>query len=128
MDLDTRVKPRDLLEHAAERGQPPGIDEVAKHVGESADQVRESSWETGSEPPAGTGAGRRNHPHGAAVLRSTHSTSGDGRRGELLRELRLGRLRHSAALNRPAEVVSRCEQSKETLPPHGLGSMGPSLQ
>mgnify|MGYP003694212871 CR=1 FL=1 len=60
-------------------------------------------------------AGWRNHPDGAAVLRSTHSTSGDVRGGELLRELRLGRLRHSAALNRPGEVVSRCEQSKETL-------------
>ena len=114
MDLDTQVK-LVIYWNTAERGQPPGIVEVAKHVGESADQVRESyarlarnrllvlepDGETIRMAPPFSGVPTQ-HRVTAAGVSYYANCAWDA-------------LGIPAALNRPAEVVSRCEQSKETL-------------
>lgn len=114
MDLDTQVKLA-IYWNTAERGQPPGIDEVAKHVGESVDLVRESygrlarsrllvlepDGETIRMAPPFSGVPTQHRVTAAGV--SYYANCAWDAFGI------------PAALNRPAEVVSRCEQSKETL-------------
>ena len=114
MDLDTQVK-LVIYWNTAERGQPPGIDEVAKHVGESADQVRESYGRLARnrllvlEPDGET---IRMAPPFSGVPTQHRVTSAGV---SYYANCAWDAFGIPAALNRPGEVVSRCEQSKETL-------------
>ena len=114
MDLDTQVK-LVIYWNTAERGQPPGIDEVAKHVGESADQVRESYGRLARnrllvlEPDGET---IRMAPPFSGVPTQHRVTSAGV---SYFANCAWDAFGIPAALNRPGEVVSRCEQSKETL-------------
>ena len=114
MDLDTQVK-LVIYWNTAERGQPPGIDEVAKHVGESADQVRESYGRLARnrllvlEPDGET---IRMAPPFSGVTTQHRVTSAGV---SYYANCAWDAFGIPAALNRPGEVVSRCEQSKETL-------------
>jgi hypothetical protein len=114
VDLDTQVK-LVIYWNTAERGQPPGIDEVAKHVGESADQVRESYGRLARnrllvlEPDGET---IRMAPPFSGVTTQHRVTSAGV---SYYANCAWDAFGIPAALNRPGEVVSRCEQSKETL-------------
>jgi len=114
VDLDTQVK-LVIYWNTAERGQPPGIDEVAKHVGESADQVRESYGRLARnrllvlEPDGET---IRMAPPFSGVPTQHRVTSAGV---SYFANCAWDAFGIPAALNRPGEVVSRCEQSKETL-------------
>jgi hypothetical protein len=114
VDLDTQVK-LVIYWNTAERGQPPGIDEVAKHVGESADLVRESYGRLARnrllvlEPDGET---IRMAPPFSGVPTQHRVTSAGV---SYYANCAWDAFGIPAALNRPGEVVSRCEQSKETL-------------
>lgn len=114
MDLDTQVKLA-IYWSTAERGQPPGIDEVAKHVGESVDLVRESygrlarsrllvlepDGETIRMAPPFSGVPTQHRVRAAGV--SYYANCAWDAFGI------------PAALHAPGIVRSRCEQSREPL-------------
>jgi hypothetical protein len=114
VDLDTQVK-LVIYWNTAEQGQPPGIEEVAKHVGQPVEQVRESYQRLARnrllvlEPDGET---IRMAPPFSGVP-TQHRVKAQG--VSYYANCAWDALGIPAALNRPAEVVSRCEQSKETL-------------
>jgi len=114
VDLDTQVK-LVIYWNTAEQGQPPGIEEVVKHVGESVDQVRESYGRLARnrllvlEPDGET---IRMAPPFSGVP-TQHQVTAAG--VSYYANCAWDALGIPAALNRPAEVVSRCEQSRATL-------------
>ncbi|HEY7029239.1 MAG TPA: organomercurial lyase [Gemmatimonadales bacterium] len=114
MDLDTQVK-LVIYWNTAERGEPPVIGEVAKHVGRPVEQVRESYGRLARnrllvlEPDGET---IRMAPPFSGVP-TQHRVTAAG--VSYYANCAWDALGIPAALNRPAEVVSRCEQSKEAL-------------